>query len=159
MRDRRKTPLRRSGPLKRRTGLAHGYRLKRRTPKSELKAADRRAAKASYLDRYGYRQGAYFGADCQSCRLFTPKAVAEFSHKFPAGRGGDIGGRVQASNGIYSCACCHDLAEADAQIRKELIASDASCAQGDFVEWSEESRKKVITAHEKSGWLRWRGRR
>lgn len=61
---------------------------------------------------------------------------ADPAHKKPAGSGGDIDGRVQATNVIYCCRPCHDFHELDPEAREQLQASKASCAAGGFVAWT-----------------------
>ncbi len=133
-------------------------KAKNRTSKSNIKRLERRAHRETYLGKYGTDRGEYRGADCQSCRRWTPKWSGEFSHKQSAGTGGDKGGHVQIQNGIYSCPVCHDVTEKYITVRRELRVSPANCADGGFVQWTEESLAAIEAAHKKNGWMLMKGR-
>lgn len=77
-------------------------------------------------------------APCQTCQDLTPINLADFSHKKAAGMGGagDEGGMVQASNGTWSCRCCHRFIEQDIQARDEHQACEANMENGLKVEFS-----------------------
>jgi hypothetical protein len=77
-------------------------------------------------------------APCQTCQDLTAINQADFSHKKAAGMGGagDVGGKVLASNGTYSCRCCHSFIEQDIEARDEHELCAANMENGLKVEFS-----------------------
>lgn len=75
---------------------------------------------------------------CQTCQDSVPINESDFSHKKAAGMGGagDKGGLVEASNGTYSCRCCHDFIEKNMDARAEHQLSPATIENCLKVEFS-----------------------
>lgn len=84
-------------------------------------------------------------APCQACGDDLTINHADFSHKRAAGMGGagDRGGLVEASNGTYSCRCCHAFMEQDQEARDEHQLSPATIENGLQVEYSEPVRSRL----------------
>lgn len=77
-------------------------------------------------------------APCQIYEDVIPINKADFSHKKAAGMGGawDQGGQVQASNGTWSCRCCHAFIEQDIEAKSQHEASEATIENGLKVRFS-----------------------
>jgi hypothetical protein len=85
-------------------------------------------------------------AYCQSCGSNLYFQQSDFSHKVPAGRGGDIGGHVLPENGICSCRLCHDWLEHGPKKREArdfLIGCPASFKNSLLVDWPPEIKKHL----------------
>ena len=127
-----KAPLRRT-PLKRSTKP-----IARIGARGLLKREQKRAAKLEYARSFGGMLGGVPIGPCQLCERVLNIQQADFSHKVPAGRGGDKGAKVHASNGVWSCRACHEFCERTASARRELIDSPASLESGGLVKFSPE---------------------
>lgn len=115
------------------------------------KGDQKRAHKLAWFTRYGYMEDDAWHHRCQSCGRPLSMSGADFSHKVPAGRGGDKGREVIASNGIASCRACHEWLERGTEAqeaRAHLIASSASLENDEVVEWTETLRASLYR------WLR-----
>lgn len=143
-----RTPIRRSALPRATKPLA---RLGKR---GQAKIDQKRAAKVDYCKAFGgMLEGVYVGP-CQHCGKVVQITSADFSHKVPAGRGGDKGGKVHASNGVYSCRACHEFVERSTAARAELIDSPVSMEAGGTVRFS------LATSEKHQAFLAaWHGRR
>jgi len=118
----------------------------------KIKHADKKAAKEAYCRQHGEKIDGSWQGPCQSCRTPTAIGQADFAHKVGAGRGGDIGGRVQASNGCFCCRPCHTFHETDPEARTEYEASEASCETGGFIRWTRDMAKRLAQFKRDGHW-------
>ncbi len=139
----RRKPIKRHKPLRAQKAILRSLSPLQRSAKGKLRAQQRLAYKLAYCKDHGEKENDLWKAPCQSCGRIIPLTRADFSHKVPAGRGGDVGGQVQASNGIFSCRPCHDFVEGDATARQELIASTASTESGGIVAWTPTTYRRL----------------
>lgn len=118
------------------------------------KGKAKREVKLVWFAEHGFKEDDEWHHRCQSCGRPLSLANCDYSHKVPAGRGGDSEG-ITARNGIASCRPCHDWLERgpDAvEARAELIASTASFSNDEVVEWNSKLRASL------QSWLRrWSG--
>ncbi len=145
-------PLKRFKPLRAQRQVLGIIKPQKQSAKAKLKAQQRLAYKLRYCKSHGRKENDVWGAPCQSCSRYFPISVANFSHKVPAGRGGDVKGQVQATNGIYSCRPCHEFVERDAEARNELIGSPVSCEIGGLVQWTPTTYRRLRAYIER--WMR-----
>jgi hypothetical protein len=114
-------------------GQMHG------TPKQRM--AEKRRIREAWFKLEGVWTEEGYRAFCQSCGANLYFQNSEFSHKIPAGRGGDHEGHVQPGNGICSCRACHNWLERGPfkrQARDFLVTSPASFQNSLRVDWPEE---------------------
>ena len=119
--------------------------------KSIIKDADKKVAKTMFFVARGELVEDELRAYCQSCGRPLGMRSCDFSHKVPAGQGGDIKARVQPENGIASCRPCHQWLEIGPmaiEARQFLIDSPANLVNGERVLWPQ---KLLESLHE---WLR-----
>jgi DNA-directed RNA polymerase subunit N (RpoN/RPB10) len=109
------------------------------------KQSQRRALIVQWFERYGFKEDDQLVHRCASCGRPLTANRADYSHKIPAGRGGDRKGKVWSSNGIASCRPCHDWLEriGGEDARQHLIESTASLDNDELVQWTEEQWKSL----------------
>lgn len=113
-------------------------------PKARSKMAQKAEHKMRFLEMVAEASGGQVyvhempAAPCQTCGDLIPINEAQFSHKKAAGMGGagDVGGLVLASNGTWSCACCHGFIEQDIEARDQHQDCEANMENGLKVEFS-----------------------
>ena len=116
------------------------------------KMDEKRAIKKAWFEAHGYKEEDRWWNKCQSCGRKLAMDETDYSHKWPAGRGGDKGGTVGADNGISSCRACHSWLEIgpnSKDAREALIKDKASFENNFCVQWSEELTRSLRVWHSK----------